>query len=138
MQGGVMKERKIVIICLGIAIIVLAVVMLIGSQAEGAEPEGIILRPFDGYLEFAEWVSVYQVPELAPDADCDDYAYAMFIDGLNKGYWVSVQLEWQETTGHMFVAGYIKYSNGDIKVRFVDGETRQIFKKMYGYMWRVD
>ncbi len=105
------------------------------AHIESDNTTDMALRPFDGYLEFAEWVSEYKIPEL--DGDCDDYAYAMFIDGLEKGYWVSVQLELTKKSGHMFVSGYVE-SNGKVRVYFIDGETRKIFFKMYGYTWRVD
>jgi len=132
--------KKAILVTLWCVFFILVCMVSLG-EAQGAT-DNITLRPFNGYTEFAEWVSSYEVPEL--DDDCDDYAYLMFIDGLNKGYWVSCQLEltgeemWEDGDAHMYVTGYIKYGDGSIRPRFVDGETRKIFKKMYGYMWRLD
>ncbi len=109
----------------------------------------IIPRPFDGYIEFAEWVSSYQVPDLGKDADCDDYAYAMYLDGINKRYWVNCQIEvaWSDYNpetkeyilrGHMYVSAMVKMANGDVRVYFVDGGTRHIVEIIYGTKWRLD
>ncbi len=121
-------------------VIVLATLLTIGQLGCPVKAgEGIKLEPFEDYLEFAEWVSNYQVPELEGE-DCgsyEGYAYRMFIDGLNKGHWVSNQVELTKESGHMYVSAYV-YIGGDIKIRFVDAETRRIYKYMYGTMWRVN
>jgi len=119
------------------------------NNSQAASYQGITLKPFDSYIEFAEWVNGYQLPEAIEPVfgkvvDCEDYAYYVLMDGISLNKLVSFQIEvWSNTDidneyKHMFLAAYIKNERGHVYPRFVDAETKRIYKKAYGLLWRLD
>ena len=140
---------RLLLVLLVVAILLTLIIYDSFSNSQAASYQGVTLKPFDGYLEFAEWVSSYQPPEAIEPVfgkiiDCDDYAYYMLMDGISLNKLVSFQVEiWSSTDidneyKHMFIAAYIKNERGHVYLRFVDAETRRIFKKLYGHLWRLD